>query len=68
MDYSATVFMDKFSIFSTFSVDLLVLGRPEHLSSSNDTRPALKRECHSKTTVWLNKCSQKPQDAFQIFL
>jgi hypothetical protein len=39
MDCSATVFMDEFSDFSTFSVVLLVLGRPER-SSSTDTRPA----------------------------
>jgi hypothetical protein len=28
MDCSATVFVDEFSNFSTFSVALLVLGRP----------------------------------------
>jgi hypothetical protein len=48
MHCSAIVCVDEFSIFSTFSVVLLVLGRPEHLSSSTDTRPALKCECHSK--------------------
>jgi hypothetical protein len=48
-------------IFSTFSVVLLVLGRPEHLSST-DTRLALKRECHSKIAVWLKECYPK---AFQ---
>jgi hypothetical protein len=46
-------------IFSTFSVVLLVLGCPEHLSSSTDTQPALKHECHSKTTVWLKEGSSK---------
>jgi hypothetical protein len=46
-------------IFSTFSVILLVLGRPEHSSSSTDTRPALKRECHSKTAVWLKRIFSK---------
>jgi hypothetical protein len=46
-------------IFSTFSVILLVLGRPEHLSSSADTQPALKRECHSETAVRLKECSPK---------
>jgi hypothetical protein len=46
-------------IFSTFSVVLLVLGHPECSSSSTDTRPALKRECHSKTTVRLKECSPK---------
>jgi hypothetical protein len=42
-----------------FSVVLLVLYHPEHSSSSTDTRPALKRECHSKTTVQLKECSPK---------
>jgi hypothetical protein len=46
-------------IFSTFSVVLLVLGSPEHLSSSTDTQLALKCECHSKTGVWLKECSLK---------
>jgi ABC-type siderophore export system fused ATPase/permease subunit len=36
-------------IFSTFSVVLLVLGHPEHSSSSTDTLPVLKHECQSKT-------------------
>jgi hypothetical protein len=45
--------------FSTFSVVLLVFGHPESLSSSTDTQPALKRECHSKTAVWLKECSPK---------
>jgi hypothetical protein len=44
-------------IFSTFSVVLLVLGRPERLSSSIATQPALKVEYHSKTTVWLKEYS-----------
>jgi hypothetical protein len=47
-------------IFSTFSVVLLVLGRPERSSTSTDTRRTLKHECHSKTTVWLQECSPKP--------
>jgi hypothetical protein len=59
-DCSATVFVDEFSNFSTFSVILLILGRPEHSSSSTDTRLALKRECHSKTAVQLKECSPKP--------
>jgi hypothetical protein len=42
-------------IFSTFSVILLVLDHPERSSSSTDTRPALKRECHSKTTLRLKE-------------
>jgi hypothetical protein len=46
-------------IFSTFSVVLLVLVRPEHLSHSNDTQPALKCEFHSKTAIWLKECSPK---------
>jgi hypothetical protein len=45
--------VDEFSNFSTFSVVLLGLGRPVRLSFSTDTRPALKRECHSKTAVGL---------------
>jgi hypothetical protein len=43
-------------IFSTFSVVLQVLRQPECLSHSTDTPPALKRECHSKTTVRLEEC------------
>jgi hypothetical protein len=66
-DSSATVFVDEFSIFSTFSVVLLVLGRPKCLLSSTDTRPALKHECHSKTTVRLKECSPKPHEAFLGF-
>jgi hypothetical protein len=46
-------------IFSTFSIALLVLGRPGRLSSSNDTQPALKREFHSKASVRLKECSPK---------
>jgi hypothetical protein len=59
MDCLASVFVDVFSNFSTFSVVLLVLGRPERSSSSTDTRPDLKRECHSKTSVRLKECSPK---------
>jgi hypothetical protein len=44
-------------ILSAFSVVLLVLDRPERSSSSTDTRPALKRECHSVTVVWLKEWS-----------
>jgi hypothetical protein len=44
-------------IFSKFSVVLLVLGRPEPLPSSVDTRPALQRECYSKTAVRLKESS-----------
>jgi hypothetical protein len=46
-------------IFSTFSVILLVLCGPECSSSSTYTQPALKHECHSKTTVQLTECSPK---------
>jgi hypothetical protein len=46
-------------IFSTFSVILLVFGRPERSLSSTVTRHALKHECHSKTAVQLKECSQK---------
>jgi putative flippase GtrA len=38
-------------IFSKFSIILLVLGHPESSSTSTDTWPALKSECHSKTAV-----------------
>jgi hypothetical protein len=54
--------MDEFSNLSAFSVVLLVLGHPEISSSSTDTWPALKHECHSKTAVQLKKlkeCSPK---------
>jgi hypothetical protein len=44
-------------IVSTFSVILLVLGHPEHSSSSTDTQLASKREFYSKTAVRLKKCS-----------
>jgi hypothetical protein len=53
------VFVDEFSIFSAFSVILLMLGRPECSSFSTDTQPALKRECHSKTAVQLKEYSPK---------
>jgi hypothetical protein len=46
MDDLVMVFMDGLLNFSMFSVVLLVLARPEHLSSSPDAGPALKRECH----------------------
>jgi hypothetical protein len=61
MDSSATNFVDEFWYFS---VVLLVLGRPERLSSSTDTRPALKCECHLKPAVALKKVLQKPNEAF----
>jgi hypothetical protein len=54
-------------ISSTFSVVLLVLGRPERSSSSTDTRPALKRKLHSKTAVRLKVVLQKPQKDFRDF-
>jgi hypothetical protein len=38
---------------------LSFFGCPEHLSSWTDTRPALKRVCHSKTPVQLKECSPK---------
>jgi hypothetical protein len=46
-------------VFTTFFVILLVLGRPECLSFSADTQPALKRECHSNTAVQLKECYLK---------
>jgi hypothetical protein len=51
-------------ILSTFSVILLVLAR---LSSSTDTQPALKRACHSKTTVRLKECSPKASRSISRF-
>jgi hypothetical protein len=54
-------------IFSTFSVILLAFGCPECLSSSTDTQPALKHECHSKTPSSLKNVLQKPHEAFQGF-
>jgi hypothetical protein len=49
----------NFQIFSTISIVLLVLYHLERSSSSIDILPALKRECNSKTTVWLKECSPK---------
>jgi hypothetical protein len=63
MDCSATVFVDEFSNFS-FSVVLLVFGRPER-SSSTDTRQALKRECHSETVSSLKKFSETDTKHFR---
>jgi hypothetical protein len=42
MDCSAIVFVDEFSIFSTFSVILLGPSRPGYSSSSTDIQLALK--------------------------
>jgi hypothetical protein len=53
-------------IFSTFSIILLVLGHPEHSSSSTDTQLALKREFYSKTAVRLKKCSQKASQSTSL--
>jgi hypothetical protein len=54
-------------IFSIFFIILLVLGHPEHSSSSADTRPALKHECHLKSAVWLKECSPKaPQSISRV--
>jgi hypothetical protein len=46
-------------IFSPFSVVLMVLCHPERSSSSNDTRPDLKRQWHSETAARLKECSPK---------
>jgi hypothetical protein len=59
MDCSAMVFVDEFSNLSNTFCRFAGLGRPERLSSSTDTRPALKHECHSKTAIQLKKCSPK---------
>jgi hypothetical protein len=49
-----------------FSIVLPVLGRPEHSLYSSDTRPALKRECHSKTAVQLKECSSKASQSISM--
>jgi hypothetical protein len=49
----------NYLISSTFSVILLMLGRPERSSSATDIRPTLKRECYRKTSVRLKECSPK---------
>jgi hypothetical protein len=54
-------------IVSTFSIVLMMLGHPEHSSSSTDTWPMLKYECYSKTTIWFKECSPKSSGAFQGF-
>jgi hypothetical protein len=59
MECSAMVFMDELRIFPTFPVVLLVFVRPERLVPSDDTRLALKRDCHSKTVLQLKECSPK---------
>jgi hypothetical protein len=51
--------MDEFSNFFHIFCCFAGLGRPERLSSSTDTQPALKHECHSKTAVKLKKFSSK---------
>jgi hypothetical protein len=49
--------MDEF--FSTLSVTLLVLGRPDHSSSSTDISQAFKHKGLSKTASHLEECSPK---------
>jgi hypothetical protein len=50
MESSATIFVDEFSnFFNIFCRFAGAWSRHERSSSSTDTRPALKRECHSKT-------------------
>jgi hypothetical protein len=69
MDCSAMVFVDEFfEFFSTFSVVLLMLGRPERLSSSTNPQLSLKHECHSKTTVRLKECFAKASRSISRFL
>jgi hypothetical protein len=55
-------------IFSTFSVVLLMLGRPEHSSSSTDTQLVLKRECHSKIAARLKECPPKASQSISRVL
>jgi hypothetical protein len=59
--------MDEFSIFSTFYVVLLVLGLPEHYSSSTGTRVALKHDWHSKNTVQHKDCTPKASRSISGF-
>jgi hypothetical protein len=40
-----------------FFLVFLVLSHLKRSSTSADTQPALKHECHSKTAVWLKECS-----------
>jgi hypothetical protein len=65
MDCSATFFVDEFLNFINISVVLLLLGQRIRLSSSADTRLALKREWHSNTAVQLKECSLKTPRAFE---
>jgi hypothetical protein len=51
-------------IFSTFTVILLVLGRPERSSSSTDIQPALKHE-FQKLLSGLKNVLQKTYKALQ---
>jgi hypothetical protein len=51
MDCLATFFVDEFSNFLLFPVVLLVLSRPEPLSSSTEIPPCLKREFHPEISL-----------------
>jgi hypothetical protein len=62
-----TVSVDEFLNFSTFSVVLLVLGRPERSSSSTDTRLALNVNAVQKLLSSLKNVLQKLHEAFQEF-
>jgi hypothetical protein len=53
------VFTDEFSNFFSIFCHFAGAWLPEHSSSSTETQPALKYECHSKTTVWFKECSPK---------
>jgi hypothetical protein len=59
MDCSATFFIDDFSNFFIIFCRFAGASRPERSSSSADTQLVLKRECHSKTVIWLEECSLK---------
>jgi hypothetical protein len=56
----------NFRLFSTFSVVVLVLDRPECSSSSTDTLPAMKRAI-PKILSGLKNVLEKPHDTFQGF-
>jgi hypothetical protein len=68
MDCLLTVFVDEFLNISTFFADLLELGCPERLSSSTVTQPSLKRECHSKSAVWIKEYSPKASQSISRVL
>jgi hypothetical protein len=53
--------------FRNIFLHLLLLGHPEHSSSSTETLPALKCECYSKPTVRLKEYSPKSSRSISGF-